>query len=110
MSVTLHYCESFFFLCSEDINECQEGMPLKCLPEAECVNNYGSYFCRCPKGLEGDGLANCIGRWFVQCQHLLNGHLVRGLDAFVKSAFVIHSSYNVAAVMNGDCAVLDCVE
>lgn len=43
-----------------DINECLQGMPMSCLPEAECVNSYGSYFCRCPDGLEGDGLTNCI--------------------------------------------------
>ncbi|XP_044301408.1 uncharacterized protein LOC123031045 isoform X2 [Varanus komodoensis] len=43
-----------------DINECEKGMPVTCLPEAECVNTHGSYFCRCPKGLEGDGLFSCI--------------------------------------------------
>nr|XP_020663692.1 uncharacterized protein LOC110086824 isoform X1 [Pogona vitticeps] len=43
-----------------DINECEKGTPLNCLPEAECTNTYGSYFCRCPRGLEGDGLFSCI--------------------------------------------------
>ncbi|XP_053137293.1 coiled-coil domain-containing protein 27 isoform X5 [Hemicordylus capensis] len=43
-----------------DIDECKEGMPLSCLPEAECVNSFGSYVCRCPTGLEGDGLYSCI--------------------------------------------------
>nr|XP_014346874.1 PREDICTED: uncharacterized protein LOC106704361 [Latimeria chalumnae] len=43
-----------------DMDECQEGMPLKCLPQASCVNTYGSYFCQCPEGYEGDGLYSCI--------------------------------------------------
>ncbi|XP_060115590.1 uncharacterized protein LOC132587333 [Heteronotia binoei] len=53
-----------------DINECKEGMPMNCLPEAECVNGYGSYFCRCPQGFEGDGLYSCIGRGDVESPNL----------------------------------------
>ncbi|XP_061457734.1 uncharacterized protein LOC133372736 [Rhineura floridana] len=43
-----------------DIDECKKEMLMNCLPEAKCVNTYGSHFCRCPKGLEGDGLLSCI--------------------------------------------------
>nr|XP_056721510.1 coiled-coil domain-containing protein 27 [Euleptes europaea] len=43
-----------------DVDECKRGMPMNCLPEAECVNGYGSYSCRCPQGFEGDGLYSCI--------------------------------------------------
>ncbi|XP_067328882.1 uncharacterized protein [Anolis sagrei] len=43
-----------------DVDECAEGMSVNCLPEAECVNTYGSFFCRCPKGFEGDGRISCI--------------------------------------------------
>ncbi|XP_030041716.1 thrombospondin-1 [Microcaecilia unicolor] len=39
-----------------------EGMPLTCLPQASCINNYGSYMCRCPEGYEGDGLYSCLDR------------------------------------------------
>ncbi|TFK13646.1 actin-1-like [Platysternon megacephalum] len=45
-----------------DIDECVEGMPMKCLPEAECINRYGSYFCRCPHGFKGDGLYSCVAK------------------------------------------------
>nr|XP_008122217.2 PREDICTED: uncharacterized protein LOC103281800 [Anolis carolinensis] len=41
-----------------DVDECADGT--SCLPEAECVNIYGSYSCRCPEGFEGDGRVTCI--------------------------------------------------
>ncbi|XP_029434913.1 coadhesin-like isoform X3 [Rhinatrema bivittatum] len=43
-----------------DKDECVEGMPLVCLPQATCINTYGSYICQCPEGFEGDGLYSCI--------------------------------------------------
>nr|XP_033777362.1 uncharacterized protein LOC117348877 isoform X2 [Geotrypetes seraphini] len=45
-----------------DTDECLEGMPLTCLPQASCINTYGSYACWCPEGYEGDGLHSCIDR------------------------------------------------
>ncbi|XP_075762490.1 uncharacterized protein LOC102458689 isoform X3 [Pelodiscus sinensis] len=45
-----------------DLDECVEGMPMKCLPEAECINIHGSYICRCPHGFEGDGLYSCVAK------------------------------------------------
>ncbi|XP_028921851.1 uncharacterized protein LOC103165279 isoform X1 [Ornithorhynchus anatinus] len=43
-----------------DIDECKEGMPKKCLPEAGCTNTNGSYRCHCPQGFEGNGLYSCL--------------------------------------------------
>ncbi|KAK6477550.1 fibrillin-1-like [Huso huso] len=43
-----------------DQDECIEGMPLHCLPDAKCINTYGSYVCQCPNGYEGDGLYSCM--------------------------------------------------
>ncbi|XP_032094716.1 uncharacterized protein LOC116523696 isoform X2 [Thamnophis elegans] len=43
-----------------DINECERETTQSCLAEATCTNTYGSYFCRCPRGSEGDGLLRCI--------------------------------------------------
>ena len=45
------------------MDECAEGSENKCDDNAECVNEVGSYYCKCKAGYEGNGVT-CEG----QCQ------------------------------------------
>ncbi|XP_053864977.1 coadhesin-like isoform X2 [Malaclemys terrapin pileata] len=103
-----------------DIDECVEGMPMKCLPEAECINRYGSYFCRCPHGFEGDGLYSCVdidecaggihncnpdatclntlGSYFCVCQ---SGFIGDGIHCKAKSIWSPWSPWSVCTVTCG---------
>lgn len=36
--------------CDEDVNECDQE---ECLNEGECVNTFGSFYCNCSEGYEG---------------------------------------------------------
>ena len=51
-----------YFVVS-DINECTEGLP-GCHADAECINNQGSYNCKCKDGLAGDGIT-CVGNYWI---------------------------------------------
>lgn len=46
----------FFF--ETDIDECQSGS-FSCHAQAQCVNNPGSYNCKCLSGYVGDGKNIC---------------------------------------------------
>ncbi|EMP25938.1 Putative TP73 antisense gene protein 1 [Chelonia mydas] len=108
------------FFIKKDIDECVEGMPMKCLPEAECINRYGSYFCRCPHGFEGDGLYSCVdrdecargihncnqdatclntlGSYFCVCQ---SGFIGDGIHCKAKSIWSPWSPWSVCTVTCG---------
>lgn len=49
----------FFTPCIVDINECLGSHG--CHPNASCVNNPGSYECKCKPNFVGDGKSNCVG-------------------------------------------------
>ncbi|TPP62143.1 hypothetical protein FGIG_02108 [Fasciola gigantica] len=49
--------------CDNDVDECVVGVPegansSACLNGGQCVNTYGSYFCRCPPGWSGPRCAS----------------------------------------------------
>jgi len=46
-------------ICSDDWNECTMGIHT-CHDSASCVNNEGSFSCRCDPGYSGDGHLTCI--------------------------------------------------
>ena len=37
-----------------DINECELGLD-DCAADAHCINRPGTYYCRCPIGMYGNG-------------------------------------------------------
>ena len=55
------------YVLSIDIDECSSSDESKCSKNATCINNHGSYKCRCRKGFDGDGF-NCQG---IEC-HLVH--------------------------------------
>ncbi|XP_019624540.1 PREDICTED: nidogen-1-like isoform X25 [Branchiostoma belcheri] len=42
----------------QDIDECNSGTP-PCAPNANCINEIGTFRCVCPPGYEGDGFSSC---------------------------------------------------
>ncbi|CAH1275737.1 NID1, partial [Branchiostoma lanceolatum] len=42
----------------QDIDECTSGTP-PCAPNANCINEIGTFRCVCPPGYEGDGFSSC---------------------------------------------------
>jgi hypothetical protein len=46
-------------ICSDDWNECTMGIHT-CHDSASCINNEGSFSCRCDPGYSGDGHLTCI--------------------------------------------------
>ena len=44
------------------MNECADTMSNKCHPNANCVDEEGSYSCECQDGFNGDGWAKCQGK------------------------------------------------
>lgn len=55
----------FFFVCvSLDIDECVTGENL-CPYNRQCVNTFGSYFCKCQEGYDlkyVEGKYDCVGK------------------------------------------------
>ena len=54
-----------------DIDECSSSDGNKCPKNTTCINNHGSYECRCKKGFDRDGF-NCQG---IKC-HLVHSQFV----------------------------------
>ncbi|XP_055494855.1 uncharacterized protein zgc:66455 [Leucoraja erinacea] len=55
----LRYGKAEIFLISiEDVDECTSGLST-CDPEATCLNAFGLYSCRCPKGFEVSSGIGC---------------------------------------------------
>ena len=44
-----------------DINECKRSGANNCHENADCINNNGSFSCKCSNGYSGDGVFNCTG-------------------------------------------------
>ena len=55
------------YVLSVDIDECSSSDENICSNNATCINNNGSYECRCKEGFDGDGF-NCQG---IKC-HLVH--------------------------------------
>ena len=64
------------YVLSIDIDECSSFDENKCLKYATCINNHGSYECRCKKGFDGDGF-KCLG---IKCR-------------LVHSEFVVNQNF-----------------
>lgn len=71
--------KTFISFISSDIDECVTGKNL-CPYNRQCVNTFGSYFCKCQEGYDlkyVDGKYDCVGRlnqfstggWGVICDH-----------------------------------------
>ena len=41
-----------------DVDEC-EAKSNNCHPNANCINNEGSFTCQCKPGYDGDGITDC---------------------------------------------------
>ena len=64
------------YVLSIDIDECSSFDENKCLKYATCINNHGSYECRCKEGFYGDGF-KCLG---IKCR-------------LVHSEFVVNQNF-----------------
>lgn len=55
-------------LSCDDINECSSDYPTRvCDMNADCINSYGGYDCRCKPGFYGPGTpGNCYGNEFIK--------------------------------------------
>ena len=54
-SLVLPFCKTECIILP-DINECNKKNPThKCDPKAQCINNEGSYTCKCKQGYQGSG-------------------------------------------------------
>ncbi|XP_051746247.1 uncharacterized protein zgc:66455 isoform X2 [Ctenopharyngodon idella] len=64
---------------TEDINECETQMVV-CDAHAECVNQFGSYSCRCLHGYR-EGASICVGSAEPDCSGTSSPTILRGVYA-----------------------------